>query len=77
LTKPKPDLAGLRYAGQIASEIGIPGMAISGITPENVDAVMGTGLRSIAVSSAVIGASDPVAAAKALKDAIVKYRSQG
>jgi thiamine monophosphate synthase len=52
-------------------------MAISGITPENVAAVMQTGLRSIAVSSAVISTSDPAAAARALKETIVMYRSQG
>jgi thiamine-phosphate pyrophosphorylase len=66
-TKPRDFLPGLDYAGQVAQHIEIPAVAIAGITAENVDEVLSTGLRAIAVTAAVAKSSEPRAAAAALK----------
>ena len=66
-TKPRDFLPGLDYARQVADAIKIPSVAIAGSTPANVDNVLATGLRAVAVSSAVIAADDPRAAAEQFK----------
>jgi thiamine-phosphate pyrophosphorylase len=66
-TKPRDFVAGLEYAGQVASQIAIPAVAIAGITAANVDEVIGTGVRAIAVTAAVLGCDDPRKAAAELK----------
>lgn len=68
-TKPRDFLPGLEYARQtVAANLPIPAIAIAGITLQNVDDVVKTGVRAIAVSSAVIAADDVRAAARAIKD---------
>ena len=66
-TKPRDFTAGPEYARRVAEQIQIPAVAIAGITAENVDQVLATGVRAIAVSSAVTAAPDVRAAAAALK----------
>jgi len=66
-TKPRDFIAGLDYARQVATEINIPAVAIAGITLENVDQVIATGVRAVAVTAAVVGANDIAAAARAFK----------
>jgi thiamine-phosphate pyrophosphorylase len=66
-TKPRDFIAGLDYARQVAREISIPAVAIAGITAENVDEVRASGIRAVAVSSAVIAAEDVRAAAARIK----------
>jgi thiamine-phosphate pyrophosphorylase len=66
-TKSRDFLAGLEYAREAASEIARPGVAISGINVRNVDDVLATGVRAVAVSAAVIAADDPRSAAAELK----------
>jgi thiamine-phosphate pyrophosphorylase len=66
-TKPRDLLPGLNFARQIASEIRIPAVAIAGITEANVDEVLATGLKALAVTAAVVGSTDPKAAAQRLK----------
>jgi thiamine-phosphate pyrophosphorylase len=67
-TKTRDFLPGLDYARQAASEIRIPAIAIAGITPENVDEVLSTGLRAVAVTASVIGCENVKDAARALKE---------
>jgi len=67
LTKPRPNITGLSYAQAVALSIRLPSVAISGINVENTPALLRTGLRAIAVSSAVIAADDPEAVARQLK----------
>ncbi|HEX8324539.1 MAG TPA: thiamine phosphate synthase [Tepidisphaeraceae bacterium] len=62
-TKPQDNLAGLAYAADAAQRLPIPAVAISGITVGNVRQLWDAGVRSIAVSGAVLGADDPKAAA--------------
>ncbi len=63
-TKPQAQLAGLDYARQVAGEINLPAFAISGINSGNLEKLLTTGLRGVAVSSAVLGQTDPKAAAE-------------
>jgi thiamine-phosphate pyrophosphorylase len=63
-TKPRDTLPGLDYARHAAKHLRIPAVAIAGITPENVDEVVATGVRAVAVSAAVISTEDPRAAAE-------------
>jgi thiamine-phosphate pyrophosphorylase len=71
-TKPRDILPGLAFAHTAASAVPIPCVAISGITIENARDVAATGVSAIAVSSAVICAEDPRAAAAALKSAFCR-----
>lgn len=66
-TKPREILPGLDYARQVAASIRIPAVAIAGINARNVGEVLSTGLRAVAVSSAVAGAIDIRAAASEIK----------
>jgi len=66
-TKPRDFIAGLDYARQAATEISIPAVAIAGITLENVDQVLATGVQAVAVTAAVAGAKEITAAAKQFK----------
>jgi thiamine-phosphate pyrophosphorylase len=71
-TKPRDFLPGLDYARQVAQHIQIPAVAIAGITAENVDEVLATGLRAIAITAAVTQSPDPRAATIALKAKLVR-----
>ncbi len=66
-TKPRDFTAGPAYARQVAAEIRLPAVAIAGITEANVDEVLATGLRAVAVTSAVLASDDPRAAAESLR----------
>jgi thiamine-phosphate pyrophosphorylase len=71
-TKPQEVLPGLDYARHAVKHSRIPPVAISGITAENVDEVVATGIRAVAVSSAVISSDDPKAAAERIKARLPK-----
>ena len=66
-TKTRDFIPGADYAKQVATTISIPAVAIAGINEQNVDEVVATGIKAVAVSSAVCGADDPRAAAARLK----------
>ena len=67
-TKPRDFIAGPAYAREVAAAgLPIPAVAIAGITVGNVDEVLATGVRAVAVSSAVLAANDVRSAAAALK----------
>ncbi|HEX4342197.1 MAG TPA: thiamine phosphate synthase, partial [Verrucomicrobiae bacterium] len=70
-TKPREILPGLGYAKEIAEKIQIPAVAIAGITGENVDEVLKTGLRRIAVTAAVTGCDDVKSAAERIKRKLI------
>ncbi|MFT3786995.1 MAG: thiamine phosphate synthase [Tepidisphaeraceae bacterium] len=70
-TKPRDFISGLDYAKQVAGEITVPVVGIAGITLDNVDRVLATGMRAIAVTAAVVGASDITAAARAFKERLI------
>jgi thiamine-phosphate pyrophosphorylase len=66
-TKPRDVLPGLEYARRASAAVRIPAVAIAGINDANVDEVLATGVRAIAVTAAVIAATDVTAAARRLK----------
>jgi len=71
-TKTREFIAGLDYAKQVAEQISaIPVVAIAGITEQNVDEVLATGIRAVAVTAAVAGSDDPQSAAKRIKKKLV------
>jgi len=74
-TATKPDLApaGLDTIRQAVTRLagtGIGHVAIGGIHQDNIDQVLQAGVQTIAVCSAVTGASDPAAACRQLKERI-------
>lgn len=71
-TKTRDFIAGPEYAREVARAIPIPAVAIAGITEENVDEVLSTGVRAVAVTAAVVGADDPRAAAGRLRQRLVR-----
>ncbi len=60
-TKRFEAFAGVEFLRQVAAEIDIPCLAIGGIALDNLDEVIQTGVRGVAVSAAVHQAADPTA----------------
>jgi thiamine-phosphate pyrophosphorylase len=76
-TKPEADAVGLEYVTSATKELagnGIAHVAIGGITPDNVEQVLNSGAKSIAVCSAVTHASDPAGVCWAFKERIEAFR---
>ncbi len=61
---------GVETFRQLAGASALPVVAIGGVVPANVAAVMSAGASGIAVFSALYGAADPMLAARALRDAL-------
>ncbi|GIW93033.1 MAG: thiamine-phosphate synthase [Pirellulaceae bacterium] len=76
-TKNFSTLAGLDYLRQIAQRSALPAFAIGGITLENLDKVLATGMRRIAVSHAVWNAPDPAAAVRAFLERLPPLPTSG
>jgi thiamine-phosphate pyrophosphorylase len=72
-TPTKPDAGepiGLEGLAAVARAVSIPVVAIGGITLENAAAAARAGAAGVAAISAVMGASDPAAAARRLRDRV-------
>jgi thiamine-phosphate pyrophosphorylase len=69
-TKTRDFVAGPQYAQQVAQEISIPSVAIAGICCDNVDQVLATGMKSVAVTSDVCAADDPREATRRLRQKV-------
>ncbi len=63
-TKSFVQFPGLEYAHAVASEVSLPAYAIGGITLQNLEHVLATGVHGVAVGAAITAANDPPAAAK-------------
>lgn len=61
---------GLDALAAAVAAVDVPVLAIGGITPENVAAVLATGAAGVAVISSVLLAADPAAAAARLREAM-------
>ena len=73
-TKPRDFVAGLEVAREVALAVPqIPAVAIAGIDAGNVDEVLRTGVRAVAVTSGVLSAQDVRGAAAELKMKLVRY----
>ncbi len=75
-TKPNIEPVGidyLRQAAEILDDTGIAGVAVGGITLDNVEQVLGAGPDAVAVCSAVTAAPDVTAACRTLKEKIESF----
>jgi thiamine-phosphate diphosphorylase len=61
---------GLNALRAVVASVGIPVIAIGGITVENVDDVLSAGASGVAVIRAISGSDDPEVAASALRNAL-------
>ena len=59
---------GVGLAAEVTGALRIPAFAIGGIHPKTLRRLVGTGTRRVAVSSAICGADDPLAAARELAE---------
>ncbi len=75
-TKPelRGEVIGTERLARGASAVSIPVVGIGGITADNASQVLKAGAVGVAVVSAVMGAADPLAAAKELWEAVAAYR---
>ncbi len=77
-TPTKPDAGapiGVEGLARIARAVSIPVVAIGGVTPQNASAAIEAGAVGVAVISAVVGAPDPEAAARRLREVVEAHRS--
>ena len=70
-TKPRDFVSGLEYAAAVGP-IAIPKVAIAGISLENVDQVLATGISAVAVTAAITGCEDVAGAAREIKKRLRK-----
>ena len=70
-TQSRDFIAGPDFARQVAQHISIPAVAIAGINEQNVDEVLATGIKAVAVTAAVCASDDPRGAAERLKNKLV------
>jgi thiamine-phosphate pyrophosphorylase len=68
LTKAAGPIKGAALLSDVAAEIDIPHVAIGGINADNAAELAEAGGRCIAVCQAILGAADPQAAARAIKE---------
>ncbi|MCS7221109.1 MAG: thiamine phosphate synthase [Anaerolineae bacterium] len=76
-TPTKPDAGppiGVEGLRQIVRAVSIPVVAIGGVTPQNASAAIEAGAVGVAVISAVMGAPDPEAAARRLREVVEAHR---
>jgi thiamine-phosphate pyrophosphorylase len=55
---------------ELAQACQLPAVAVGGVTPSNATSLMASGAAGVAVISALIGADDPMQAARALRSAL-------
>lgn len=65
-TKEFHEYPGLALVRQVAERLSLPALAIGGIGPENIEAVMAAGATRVAVGRAITATPDPAAAASEL-----------
>ena len=70
-TKTRDFVAGPALAREVAQHVSIPTIAIAGINEQNVDEVLASGIKAIAVTAAVCASDDPRGAAERLKKKLV------
>jgi thiamine-phosphate pyrophosphorylase len=61
---------GVAQFSELARLCGVPAIAVGGVAPENVGDLMAAGAVGVAVISALLGADDPLSAARALRAAV-------
>jgi len=76
-TKPREVIPGPALAAEVTRQVGLPVMAIGGITAENAPQVLAAGMRWLAVSSVVCAAEDPEAEARRLVASLHEKKQAG
>jgi thiamine monophosphate synthase len=69
-TKPQEVIPGPALAAEVTRQVGLPVMAIGGITAQAAPEVLAAGARWLAVSSVVCAANDPEAETRRLVELI-------
>lgn len=72
-TPTKPDAGtpiGVEGLAMVVRAVSIPVVAIGGITPDNTEAIIEAGAAGVAVISAIVGAPNPEAAARGLREIV-------
>ena len=64
---------GLKGLHEVCGAVGIPVIAIAGITADRIEAVLEAGAHGVAVMTAVSKAADPVAATRHLRERIDEF----
>ena len=67
---------GVEGVGDVMRRVGVPVVAIGGITAETAGALVAAGAAGVAVVSAVCAAADPEAAARVVRRAVERARMQ-
>ena len=67
---PGEAVAGVGLLAEVRRRVSVPVLAIGGVTTENVAEAVGAGAHGAAVISAILGANDPEAEARALAGAM-------
>jgi len=75
-SKPDSTPAGPELLREVADAVSVPVLAVGGVTPENAAEAIAAGASGVAVISAICGADDPKAAAKALVEAMTEAWSR-
>ena len=75
-SKPDSPPVGPALLREVVDAVSVPVLAVGGVTPENVGEAIAAGASGVAVISAICGADDPKAAAKALVEAMTEAWSQ-
>lgn len=70
-TKTFTEFPGTEFLSAVAAEISIPAFAIGGVDDQNVEQVIATGCKRIAVSNVIHAASDPAAMARRLSARLI------
>ena len=71
-TKPQEVIPGPTLAAEVVRQVGLPVMAIGGITTESAPQVLAAGVRWLAVSSVVCSAADPEAETRRMVELLPK-----
>jgi thiamine-phosphate pyrophosphorylase len=71
-TKPQEVIPGPALAAEVVRQVGLPVMAIGGITTESAPQVLAAGVRWLAVSSVVCSAADPETETRRLLELLPK-----
>ena len=63
---------GLELLTEVVGSVGTPVVAIGGITRDNIEEVLSTGVRRVAVIGGILGGGDPEVNARAMRERIDK-----
>jgi thiamine-phosphate diphosphorylase len=61
---------GIERFAELAAECQLPAVAVGGVAPANAAALMAAGAAGVAVINALLGADDPMHAARVLRSAL-------